>query len=434
MRTSKKIQDYLLYYMIIYMLNKSLWDHFLGSISKGLYYAILFACALGGIIKLAKKKESRRVVYCFLLYVFVIVLNGRFIANDEQRPVGYMEYLVYPLAFFAISFCMDRKKSYKNILTLFVYWGTLTALMALVEYARKAPLISSLENYEYHYYNGRTIITAYRPFVFIGSPMVLAILLGMAVVLCVYLSEFEKRKRMKYLVPIILLGIFATGSRAPLLSTVIGIVAMYYYKERLGRGNKKFMTWCLIGIFGLLFLFLLTTFFPNFKTGISFVDTMYSRFATTLDFKQEWGNVERLARWSYYLGKFVKNPIFGYGIASTSAAVASNAYATVHGVTTESGIIGRLVETGIIGCIPYYCMFFSAISLSYKRLKGYAKERRESTFFALIGTVVLFLVEDAVLQVSLDIFATFAVWLFIAFCYNTVRHIYIVNGLINKDS
>ena len=429
---SRNIKNYLLYYMIIYILNKNLWDHFLGSLSKGLYYGVLFVCAIGGVYKLIVRKESRRVVIFFLIYVAVVAINGLLIANDEQRPVGFMEYLVYPLSFFAILFCMERKKDYRQIMTLYVYWAAITSILVMIEYIRKAPLISSMENYEYHYYNGKSIITAYRPIAFIGSPMILAIFLGIGVLVCVYLSEFENQKKTRVLILIILIGILATGSRAPLLSTVIGIAAMYYYKEKVGRGNRKFLIGCLIAIFGLLFLFVFTFVFPNFKTGISFIDTVYSRFATTLDFKQEWGNVERLARWSYYLDRFVKNPVVGYGIASTSAAVASNTFATIHGVTTESGIIGRLVETGVVGCIPYYCMFFSAISLSYRKLKAYAKNRVNSTFFLLIGTVILFLVEDAVLQVSLDIFATFVIWLFIAYAYNTARHVATVNGKLDR--
>ena len=430
MRISRNIKDYLIYYMIIYILNKSLWDHFLGSVGKGLYYAILLSCAIGGIITLIKKKESRRIVVFFLIYILVVVLNGFFIANYEQRHVGFMEYIVYPLAFFAVIYCMNIKKDYKSVFLLFVYWGGITSLLALIEYTRKAPLISSMVNYEYHYYNGKSIITAYRPFVFIGSPMVLAVLLGISIILCVYFSEFENRKKMRLLIPIMLLGIFATGSRAPLLSTVIGITLMYYYKAKIGKGNKKLLLGILVAIFGILFLVVFTTLFPNFKTGILFFDTVYSRFATTFDFKQEWGNVERLARWGYYLNRFIRNPVIGYGIASTSAAVASNTYATAHGVTTESGIIGRLVETGLIGCIPYYCMFFYVIIFSLKRLKGYTKSGKNSIMFALIGIISLFLVEDAVLQVSLDIFATFSVWLFLALGYHTVRRL---NTIKNND-
>ena len=421
MTISNKYKYFFLYIIVIYILNKNLWDFLLGALGKIVYYFIIAIFGIAGLMSFFRKKETRKIAIAFILYVVVIVLNGFVISNSDQRAVGLMEYLVYPLPFFAITYLMNMKQNYNGILIMFVRWGVFTSLLAIVEFIRKVPLISNVASTTYHYYNGRVVVSAYRPVVFIGSPMILAILLGIALVLAVYLYEFEKKRKYRYSIFLILIGILTTGSRAPLLSAVIGIIIMFFYKEQLGRGNKKFILGITLSAVCLFAFFILSQVFPNFKTGISLIDTIVLRFSTTFNFQHEWGNVERLARWSYYIGQFFKKPIVGYGIASTSAAVTSNQLVTLHGITTESGVLARLVETGIIGTSLYYYVFFLSISLSFKRLKKRVRNGDNEYFFAFIGCVWLFIIEDMVLQVSLDIFATFAIWFIVAFAFNVIR-------------
>ena len=142
---------------------------------------------------------------------------------------------------------------------------------------------------------------------------------------------------------------------------------------------------------------------------------MISRFSSVFNTK-EYGNAERLTLWAYYLNKFSQKPIMGYGIATTSALIATNTYATYNNIVTESGVIARLVETGLMGTLTYYCFMLTVLESS---IQGSLKTKYEGTYrntaIFVIGVVVLILLEDIILQISLDLFCTFALWMILAF-------------------
>ena len=399
------------------MLNKNLWDYMFGALAKNLYYLLLFALGICGLVMFIRKKETRMISVSFIIYAVVIVLNGYLIANAEQRSEGFVEYLVYPLPMFALAYCMNYKHTYTGIIKIMPYWGVITSLLAGLEYFTKTPILPTSYEGIYRFFDGST---SFRSVVFIGSPMILSVLLGISLITAIYLSEFEKNKNYKKYIPIIFLGILFTGSRGPLVSTLMGIILMYYLRAKHERKNKKIIGFFVWSFFLLFLILLKMSLFPDFETGISFVDNTISRFGSSFNLS-EWGNKERILRWTYYINQFIKYPLFGYGIASTSASVISNAKVTLHGITTESGVLARLVETGVVGVIPYYCMFICSIKISISQLKRDVGKLNQSIFYIISGILCLYIVENLILQISLDIYCTFFAWLFIAYGIN-VKH------------
>ena len=410
----RNIKSFLFYFILVYMLNKNLWDFLSGQLMKYVYYLVLFGGAICGLYSIMRDRTTIPVVLFFSLYLCVIVFNAFTISNGDQRPVGLTEYLVYPLVFFAMVFYMDPRERYSGAPVYYMIWGGYTSLLALLEYFLKTPILPDAATRIYVFYDGST---AYRAVVFIGSPIILGLLLGGVLVCAIYYYSFKKRRIALIIILLSIIGILCTGSRAPLVSSVFGILMMFFLQERNSGVSTKVVLCFLLVFVIFLVVILVFSFSPNLKTGISFLDNIISRFGSTFD-RTEWGNKERLIRWAFYLNQFTKKPVTGYGVASTSAEVLSNKNVTSHGITTESGVIGRLVETGLIGTIFFYAFLISLLIVSLGKLRKYAIYQISNVYYLVLGIVVLFIIDDFALQVSLDIFGNFMLWFFIAYGYN----------------
>lgn len=402
--SASKLRRLALYYMLIYILNKALFDFLIPQIAGYVYYLIVFIGFVLCLVKNVSKKEFRGIVLCYAIYSLYIVFNGLYLSNTDQQGVGFIKYITYPMVFFATYYCMKSMKNTSDIIKFIQYWGIISSVLALYEYVFATAILPNSTAIIYRYYDGSS---AFRARVFCGSPMGFAVLLSTVFVM--FLSEYNMTHKARYLVEalIVLVGVFATGSRAPLLSAMIGVAVMYLYMYRNGKVPKKTFSTILVFIIG-FFVFLIAMIIIG--PGNGFIGRIYSRFSSVLDLN-EWGNNERLVRWAYYLGQFWNNSIMGIGIAKTNAEVASNSLQVIsNGITTESGVLAHLVETGIVGTYLYYLFV-------YKVLKNKLRREVIKRHVFLVAFFVLFFVEDFVLQISMDIFDTFLFWLLAAYAY-----------------
>ena len=407
-----KLHRIILYFMIFYVFDKNLIDLMTFGLSKTLYYAIVFIGAILCMIRLAANSKYRKIVVYFVVYVAVIIVNGILYADAEHMSVGVIEYISYPLAFFALLYYFRAEKNYDKLFLRIVYWGGITSILAVIEYLTKKSLLTQTASSMYTYYNG---LSSFRAVVFIGSPMMLGILLAVSLIVAVYYLNVYKKRKLYIIVILDLMGLMATGSRGPLLFCIVGIAVMYIYffKQKI-VGKNTFLKIILLVMLAFLFVVILII-NPEFSIGVPAIDTLISRFSSVFNTK-EYGNAERLTLWAYYLNNFSQKPIMGYGIATTSALIATNTYATYNNIVTESGVIARLVETGLMGTLTYYCFMLTVLESS---IQGSLKTKYEGTYrntaIFVIGVVVLILLEDIILQISLDLFCTFALWMILAF-------------------
>ena len=403
-----KVQEFILYVMVFYVLNKNLWDWLLKGLFKNMYYVMVAVGFLLCFIHFFSNKKIRAIFITFFLYAFVIVVNGFVLSNGEQRSVGYIEYITYPMAFFALLFYMKGCKNINKLLNNMIIWSAFTSVLAIIEYAMRKSILPDFEGRIYTFDNGST---SYRSTVFIGSPMMLGVVLGVVLLIAVYYYHLLKNKVYRYIIILDFIGLFCTGSRGPLICTVLGIIIMYYYYYRKGNLKKNTMVLIfLLAMFSIFFVLALAL-FPNVKTGNNTIDFMIYRFSSAFNFQTEWGNVERSARWEYYINMFLDKPISGYGIATTSAAVETNKAVSIHGITTESGVLARLVETGLIGTISYYLFIILCIKNVLKKNIKYLSDEQ----IVVVGGIALILVEDIILQISLDLFCTFIFFFIMAY-------------------
>ena len=75
-----------------------------------------------------------------------------------------------------------------------------------------------------------------------------------------------------------------------------------------------------------------------------------------------------------------------------------------------------MVETGLMGTLTYYGFVFVVLKSSIQgSLKKKYKGTYRNTAIFVVGVVTLILLEDIILQISLDLFCTFALWMILAF-------------------
>lgn len=285
-----KLHRIILYFMIFYVFNKNLFDFVTFNITKSVYYVVVFIGAEICLTKLILNSKYRKIAMAFILYVGVILANGLLYADAEHMSVGVIEYITYPLVFFALLYYFKSINDYYRLFLSIIYWSGLTSILAVVEYITKKSLLTQTASSMYTYYNG---LSSFRAVVFVGSPMMLGILLAVSLLVTVYFVNAYKNKKLYKIIVLDLLGLMATGSRGPLLFCFVGIVIMYVYFFKLRMvGKSTFIKILLLVMVAFSFTMVLLI-NPEFSIGIPEVDTLISRFSSVFNTK-EYGNAERL--------------------------------------------------------------------------------------------------------------------------------------------
>lgn len=410
------IYKHLLMLSIFYMYTKDLWDTYTGSIFKYLFYIIVFfGIAMFALETIGKRRKSDVIIMAgFLGYACYIIYNGKVLSNKAQFSQGILEYILYTFYFLAAVYYIRRGRVELKDFKKFVYLGEFISLCALVEYISQTAIIPS-DNYSIYYFAGG--YSSFRAKVFCVSPMTLCMMLGFLFLLGCYFVFIERINSgffIKYSPVILLIGMFCTGSRGPLIGTVGGLsvlIALNWIENPL---TKKKGIQTLVAVFAALtFLFVLQMQggLASIRTGIDGIDNIIKRFSSATDFNNEWGNAARLEIWTEYIGVFLHNFWNGIGIAQTSATVISNTRRV-----TESGLLKRLVETGIIGLLFYglgVILTVGKFSIAKKTNDKVCNRERILTIsvFVAIG------IEDIVLQMFADVMAMYVFWVIIAAYY-----------------
>ncbi len=412
----KKIIPFLL---LFYILNKNLFDGITFGVSKYLFYAVVGMGSVLGLSAMLRFSELRKIVISFIIYCGIVIVNGIFFSNRQQFTFGVKAYIIYFLPFFALLYFMQGSHDYTKLFKCVGIWGGITSVLAVYEYVARQSVLPWFEGMIYIFENGST---AYRATVFIGSPMVLGIALGFSLIFCFYFLHKERKWYYLLLIGLNLLGLLCTGSRGPLVLSLLGVGGLYILFYRQGTVSRKVITTFVSIVAGGALILLPFILFPKLSTGIEQIDFLIYRVTSTLDFSNEWGNVARLQIWEYYIRQILKQPLLGYGIGSVNAEVVSNipiAFDGFYAINPESGVLARFVETGFIGATSYYVLLYLCIKTGLKHVFLAPKKVAEnSSLIAVAGVLVMIFMEDMILQISLDIFCVFIMCFLLAYSVN----------------
>ena len=119
------------------------------------------------------------------------------------------------------------------------------------------------------------------------------------------------------------------------------------------------------------------------------------------DWTGDSSNSARIQHWLYALNEWQSSFLFGNGACCTDTR-----YSGFKAVT-ESGILKRLVELGLIGTILQYTTMFIPLLKGIKNIK--LKVENEHTLFFL-SVIICFFVEDIVLQRYTALEYTIIIW------------------------
>lgn len=378
----------------IYMLTKMLWDKLVPNVLE--VFSLCAVCY--GIFMYFKSSHLRKKdLYLPLLFVIfaVYVLIDAFIKdNNQQFFRAVYEYIFYTMMMFGASYYL-RKVDTGRFLKIINVLGIVIVVLSWYEYLTKSYLIGSFSGTTILYVNN----SAFRAAVFSRSYLSHGVVVGFFSLISHYL--FLKERKKSYFIQTIItyLTILTTSSRGPLVATGGAILLIYVinqYRES-NRIDKKVLTWCTLFLIAMLIFFFLTS---TFTTGNQTIDYFLYRMRKIIDWSGDAGNVGRIKLWNNALDWFKTDRLFGIGPSKTGSWGSGSL-----GVT-ESGLLKRLCELGIVGFSLYYFMVVTIIKngvINYKK----ANKENKLIYILFFGVLAMVMINDVTLQSTEEIMVTF---------------------------
>ena len=296
--------------------------------------------------------------------------------GKESSLYAIFEYVFYAFFIFAVLYIL-KEVNMDYIMSIYELVGLILSAEAIWEF------ISG--NILYRPYTDFQVMR--RSYGLIGSPLSLGMVL--ACIAMIALHRGRNEHKFHYINGVLAIaGMICTQSRGPFVGLIVGLLIKAYIEERMksreaGRAIIKTIYKVLFVI--ILLYIIVLVFARNSKIVSDLVERVQTIFV--------WGetgtsNYTRTLRWKNAFIIFEHYPILGYGVSSTGPHA-------VTGVITESGLLKKLVEIGVIGFSTYYIVYVSECFHSLKRAE---KKRAELTGLAF-GIITAVFVENIIMQI-----------------------------------
>lgn len=389
----------LLFFAIFYTLTRAWCATKLGAISYIAFIGIICTFIVGYII--TYKKQSVKICknsfwICYVLYLAYILLN--MLAEADASSYAIFEYVFYMMFLFAMCYVMDNI-AFETVLSVYEIIGVIIAIEAIWEFF-SGNILFRLNS---------EIQVIRRAYGLIGSPLTLGMTLACIALISMYRGMISDKKH--YLIGLLsIIGLFCTQSRGPLVGFTVGFAIMVFIHNYSMNRNARlpFLEGGLKAVAALCALYILIKWLSSYN-GIA--NTIYQRIQTILVWNStESANYQRMSKWQEAFDLFKMNPIFGIGVSSTGSRATT-------GIVLESGVLKKLVETGIMGFALYYYMM---IGESLKNIRRAAKHHTKYCALAA-GVMSSIFVENFIMQIveSAGVFMIF-MWFF--------TYLIVVNG------
>ena len=394
--------ELLVFITVIYYTSKLLWDSlipyaftlgFFGiSMLLAFFYIYLYRISISEVL----------IFLFFFVFAFYVICNGFYQDQLSQFYRAIYEYIIYAFPFFLVLFCLPFTNIYR-LSERIVKWGVFIGILSWVEYFSKSYISHVPKSGNGILYGGNH---AFRAVVFSRSELAHGMILGFFAVIA--FSLFLRKQSLKRLMCTFFLfaSILTTSSRGPLVSAAGAIVIMYILYVALIENNpqKKIMATLILLIVMILGIFILLS---DFQTGNETINYFLLRLRNIINWNSDAGNVGRLSRWNWALSLFRRNPIFGIGPSKTGSWGAGSM-----GVT-ESGVLKRLCELGIVGFVLHYMFIFITIIMSLRKV-AYLDNGHNVSMIMFLGLLSLVLINDCILQSTEEPAVCFIMWFALA--------------------
>lgn len=384
--------------LFIYILNKLLWDKIVPFIFTVAFFgvSVLFFAKF-----IHKNVHSKKIIHLLEIYCFFsiyVMMNALIQDTNVQIVRAFYEYILYVTVFFAMAYLLKRCDLSK-ISKYISLSGSIVVLLSWYEYFSKTYLISN-HDYSASILYGGTY--AFRACVFSRSVLAHGVILGVYAIFFYYRYMSENKTSYFIATVISYISILTTSSRGPLVSTGIALLIMFMMDARQsGRKSlKNYRAIFLLAIAVILIIIFLTS---SFLTTNEMINYFLIRMRNIINWKGDGGNVGRIERWHEALSWFNMNPIFGIGPSKTGSWGAASI-----GVT-ESGVLKRLCELGIVGFILHY-LFVALILVNAIKSYKFLNITKQRIFICYFGLLIAVLINDCILQSTEEIMVSFIMW------------------------
>ena len=381
------------FYCIFYTLTRAFLGSVFGSFPYILYLAAMGFCIISYFITYSIQKQKITKNSYYILYaVYMIYIFFNMIILPNSSKYALYEYLFYMLMFFAVCSVFSNFKI-ETVLYAYEFIGVFVSIEAIWEFITG--------NLPFRMSEEAQVIR--RACGLVGTPLTLGMVLACLTLMAFYLGKIKSSKH--YIISILnFTALLMTQSRGPLMGFVIAFLILNYFDSYRRTGKYmnsmfKLILKCLV-IFCILMIVIYI-----FGKNNAFITTILKRAETISEWSgNDNSNMLRQKYWKIGLSYFKQYPIFGYGVST------SGTHSLTH-INVESGVIKKLMETGIVGFALYYVMFVSNVIMSLKKCM-----RNKGEYYPLaIAVIIAIFVENMVLQI-IESAATFLLFIIFFTC------------------
>lgn len=401
---NRNLETNLIIIFFIYFTTKMYWDMLIPTIFEFLFIGIiLIGLALFFVnIQFYSGKHTIKLLLLYLLYVMWIIFNGLYQSDTEQLARAMYEYVFYSSIFFSMAYFFMHTNINK-VAKIICIVGFIVSLLSWYEYFSHTYLIgnfdATLNNAEGY---------GFRAAVFSRSYLTHGVILGFFSLITFYLHYVTNRKIYLGIAGFCYISILSTASRGPLVSFGVGIIIIYLF-HIYSKKNKK-STVMILWLIPFLLVIIGILLFSDFQTSNEIVNYFLDRIRSIFDWEGDAGNVGRQIIWDNTFNKIHENFWVGIGPSKTGS------WGTGAIGVTESGLLKRLLELGIVGFLLHYSFIFIIIKRSIKNFKklNQAYKLKFIFFAALFASIFI---HDIVLQATEEIMVSFFMWSALAGIY-----------------
>lgn len=354
------------------------------------------------------KKELDIFIGLNFAFFILVLLNGILFNNKTRLIYGIYQYIIYYLIFFSVYQLMNNK----YILSIFKFilgFNFVLSIVLVGEFITRKNIINP-DNFGSMAYQG---ITVARARAFYGSFLNAGVVLCIAALIDIYfiytsIRNKRKYKSILYIIYFIgyILGIFATGSRGPLVSLAIsGLIFLILYNFMVSS-SKKLTAKGLFVIIALsvAIIVILLNIDPT-KINNKMLSFIVNRIKSIFNWKTDPGNVGRKQSWIFAINLIKSHFIMGIGVAATGAKGVGSFSIGV----TESGFLKKFSEMGIVGLVLSYGIFIYVIKSGLSFVKN-KNNNLKILLLLLICAFISVLIEDFIYQGTEAEVVSFYLW------------------------
>lgn len=420
MNLLEKYKTYLFFIIFLYILTRDFSELLIGNLLKNISFLLIILGIFSFVYEYWKKrlylkldKNEKIIILIFILYIFYVLFNGIIHMNLPRLVKSFKEYVIFPLIIFSTLYYFKNNDNENKFFDLLAKFSIIISILSIYELlANRAILpleIDPLNKTRYYLVYGDTLI--FRARTLFGSFQVNGLFLSIAALINVH--QFYSTKNIKYVSFAILnfIGLNCSCARGPLLAFIISFIfltlvyyckSLKYFVSNISTKQRYIYALSLIIVFSILVFIVVN----NINFGIPALEFFNQRIKSMFNWSaSENSNNTRKGIWLATLKMFIQYPIFGIGVSATG----SGDLGTISIGVTESGVLKRLVETGVIGFILYYSSYFGIICSALKNsMYSIFKMINENVLY--LSIIISVFIEDITLQITEDYVIAFLLY------------------------